>query len=99
MFPIFPTVYQTLLIVALIANLVGFAMIALDKWRARTDRWRISEAALVSPALLGGWPGILLAMKLFRHKTQKRSFQLKLALASAVSLLLVYLWLRGRLGQ
>ena len=75
------------------ANLIGFAMVAMDKWRARTGRWRISEVALIMPSLIGGWLGTLLAMKLFRHKTQKKTFQLKLALAIAVSLGVAYLWL------
>ena len=73
--------HDAILIVVLLANLVGVAVIGLDKRRARLDRWRFSELALVVPALFGGWPGILWAMKRFRHKTQKRSFHWKLALA------------------
>jgi hypothetical protein len=37
---------------------------------------------------LGGWPGGLIGMKLFRHKTAKWSFKLKYGLA----LLLAELW-------
>jgi uncharacterized membrane protein YsdA (DUF1294 family) len=78
----------------LLSNVVGFALVGLDKWRARRDRWRISELALVTPAVLGGWPGILAAMKTFRHKTRKRTFQLKLALAILSSFGVAYLWLQ-----
>ena len=79
-------VREAVILVVLLANLTGAAMIALDKRRARLDRRRFSELALVVPAMLGGWPGVLWAMKRFRHKTQKRSFQWKLALAILMSL-------------
>ena len=82
---------DAILLVVLLANFFGVAMIALDKRRARLDRWRFSELALVLPAILGGWPGILWAMKRFRHKTQKRSFKWKLTLASLMSLPLAWL--------
>jgi len=77
---------EAIIVVVLLANLAGVAMIALDKRRAGLDRRRISELALVLPVMLGGWPGVLWAMKRFRHKTQKRSFQWKLALAILMSL-------------
>jgi uncharacterized membrane protein YsdA (DUF1294 family) len=34
-------------------------------------------SALQLCALLGGWPGALLAQQVFRHKSSKRSFQIK----------------------
>lgn len=37
---------------------------------------RIPEARLHYIELMGGWPGALLAQRLFRHKTKKESFQL-----------------------
>jgi uncharacterized membrane protein YsdA (DUF1294 family) len=36
----------------------------------------VSENTLHLLELVGGWPGALLAMKLFRHKTRKLSFLL-----------------------
>ncbi|NCF86321.1 MAG: DUF1294 domain-containing protein [Verrucomicrobiaceae bacterium] len=85
---------DAILLIVLLANLIGVAMVALDKRRARLDRRRISERALVVPAMLGGWPGVLWAMKRFRHKTQKRSFQWKLALA--ILMFLPVAWLTWR---
>ena len=50
--------------------------------------------ALLSAA--GGWPGGLLAMLLFRHKTAKRTFQLKFLLALIPFATGVWLWQRWR---
>lgn len=46
-----------------------------DKSAALADRWRIQESSLHLVALLGGWPGALVAQDIFRHKSSKRSFQ------------------------
>ena len=64
-----------------VSNAVTFLAFGWDKWRAGKSQSRISEMKLVLLAALGGWPGGLLAMKVFRHKTVKRTFQFKYALA------------------
>ena len=58
----------------------GMSLLALifyvsDKAAAQRNRWRTPESTLHMIALLGGWPGALLAQGLFHHKTSKRSFQ------------------------
>jgi uncharacterized membrane protein YsdA (DUF1294 family) len=51
-----------------------------DKWQAgRSGVQRVSESTLCLLSALGGWPGGLLAILLFRHKSVKASFQLKFA--------------------
>jgi len=45
-----------------------------DKRRAIKNRWRISEAALLTAAALGGSVGCFLSMRLFRHKTKHPKF-------------------------
>ncbi len=50
-------------------------MYAIDKSLAINNRSRVSEQTLQVLALTGGWPGALIAQKLFRHKTQKVAFQ------------------------
>ena len=62
-------------------SLLTFVLYGIDKRNAIKERWRISEKTLQVFALLGGWPGALLAQQAFRHKTQKRSFIFVLWLA------------------
>jgi uncharacterized membrane protein YsdA (DUF1294 family) len=52
----------------------------IDQRMASKHRRRISEAQLIAPTLLGGFLGVLLGMIVFRHKTRKKSFWLKLLL-------------------
>ena len=45
-----------------------------DKHRAAHGRTRTPERTLHTLGLLGGWPGGLLAMRLFKHKRRKAAF-------------------------
>lgn len=56
-------------------SLVSVLLYGLDKWSAKTGGWRVPEATLHFWALIGGWPGALVAQTLFHHKTTKRSFR------------------------
>lgn len=47
----------------------------LDKHAAQAGGYRVSEQTLIMLGLLGGWPGALIAQRVFRHKTAKQSFQ------------------------
>lgn len=65
-------------VVALIyaaASVLTFGMYALDKSRAKSGGWRVSEITLLFLGLLGGWPGAIVAQLVFRHKTVKSSFR------------------------
>jgi len=59
----------------LAASAFTFLVYAKDKWAARTGRWRTKESTLHSLALIGGWPGALLAQQMLRHKSRKDAFQ------------------------
>jgi uncharacterized membrane protein YsdA (DUF1294 family) len=48
----------------------------LDKSAAERHGWRISERVLHFMAVMGGWPGALVAQEVFRHKRRKLSFRL-----------------------
>ena len=52
----------------------SFLMYRTDKRAAERGAWRVPEANLHAVDLLGGWPGGLVARRMFRHKTRKRPF-------------------------
>lgn len=54
---------------------VAFALYRADKSAAIRGAWRVSESTLQTVSLLGGWPGALLAQRVYRHKTRKQPFQ------------------------
>ena len=64
-----------ILLLNLAASVASIVVYALDKSAARHGRWRTSESTLHLLALIGGWPGALVAQRLFRHKSRKPSFQ------------------------
>ena len=59
----------------LAASALTFLAYAKDKWAARKDRWRTKESTLHTLALVGGWPGALIAQQVLRHKSRKDAFQ------------------------
>jgi uncharacterized membrane protein YsdA (DUF1294 family) len=68
-----PTVVPVFYAVASIAAAIVYR---LDKSAAARNGWRTSEAVLHVMALIGGWPGALVAQQVFRHKSRKLSFRL-----------------------
>jgi len=59
----------------LVASAFTFLVYAKDKWAARSGRWRTKETSLHTLALIGGWPGALIAQQVLRHKSRKNAFQ------------------------
>ena len=57
------------------ASLISFALYAWDKSAAVHGARRTPEATLHFWALIGGWPGALLAQRLIRHKSTKPEFR------------------------
>ena len=55
-----------------VLSLTTFALYGADKSAARRGAQRLSESSLHTAALLGGWPGALVAQQAFRHKTIKQ---------------------------
>ena len=63
------------LLVYLGASCLAYLAYVFDKAAAVQGKWRTTEQTLHLFSLFGGWPGAILAQKMIRHKTQKRSFQ------------------------
>lgn len=63
------------LCVYLLASVVTFIVYAQDKSAALDREWRTEEATLHLMALIGGWPGALIAQEMFRHKSTKAKFR------------------------
>ena len=62
--------WKVLLVWLVLANLAAFALMGMDKHRARNNRWRVAERTLFLPVIFGGGLGGVLGMKVFRHKTR-----------------------------
>jgi uncharacterized membrane protein YsdA (DUF1294 family) len=79
-------------------NIIAFLMMGTDKLKAIKGRWRISEKALFTSALLGGSLGAMLGMRVFHHKTLHKSFTIGMPLIFIAQLALAY-WIMTRTGQ
>lgn len=58
-----------------IINMVVLVVYGGDKLLAKLGSWRVPEKVLLLFAVLGGSIGALLAMQIFRHKTQHLKFR------------------------
>lgn len=65
---------ELILIYLLIVNAAGFALMLVDKLKAKKKLWRIPEATLMGVAAIGGSIGALAGMYTFRHKTKHPKF-------------------------
>jgi len=84
---------QTVVVIALVVitvmNLVSFALMGIDKLRARRGAWRISEKALfLTTACFGGLGGVL-GMRVFHHKTQHWYFRVFFPVLLVVQIVLL----------
>ena len=90
--------YLRIVIFYLLAvNLLTFVTYGVDKWKARHNRWRIPEATLLLLAALGGSIGALLAMRVFRHKTQHKKFRYGVPALLLVQLAIACFFIWGRI--
>lgn len=79
----------------LLINVLGMALFALDKYKARRGLWRIPESTLLLVALIGGSVGALLGMKMFHHKTRhlKFSWGIPLIIGTQIGLMVYYFFI------
>ena len=87
--------HEFLIIYLFVINIITFISFGLDKYAANNDKWRIKNVTLLGLAFIGGTIGGLLAMHVFRHKTQKDYYTVGLWLMIIMQiLLLIYLFNR-----
>lgn len=79
-------------------NVLGLVLFGIDKWKAKHDKWRISEATLLSVTVIGGSIGAWVGMKVWHHKTMHKKFKygipLVMVLQFAILLFTLY-WLNS----
>ena len=86
----------TLLLEYLIAtNLIGFALMGIDKYKAKKRTFRIPEATLFIVAIIGGSIGSIIGMYAFRHKTRHWYFVYGMPAILILQILLIALLLHA----
>lgn len=74
-------------------NLAAFGLVMIDKRRSQRHEWRISERTFFICTLAFGGVGVLLGMRVFRHKTRHWSFTIGIPLLCLVNIACGYfLW-------
>ena len=59
----------------LAVNIATFLLYGIDKYKAKKNQWRISEATLLTMAAIGGSIGAWAGMRLWHHKTMHKKFK------------------------
>ena len=81
---------KLLLIYLVIMNVIGFIMMAVDKYKAKHHAWRINEKAFFLISLIGGSLGTIIGMYTFHHKTKHWYFVIGMPFILIVQLVLYY---------
>ncbi len=72
-------------------NVLTFFVYGIDKWKAKKNRWRVSESTLLTLAIIGGSIGALLGMRVWHHKTLHAKFKYGVPLILIVQIALILL--------
>lgn len=67
--------HQYSLYYLLAVNALTFLLYGIDKYKAKKNQWRISEATLLMMAAIGGSIGAWAGMRLWHHKTMHKKFK------------------------
>ena len=81
---------QTIVYYLIALNIVTFLVYGIDKSKAKQGSWRISEATLLTLAIIGGSIGALLGMQVCHHKTMHKKFKYGLPLILLAQIALIY---------
>ena len=70
-----PEMMNIILYYLLAVNIATFLLNGIDKYKAKKNQWRISEATLLTMAAIGGSIGAWAGMRLWHHKTMHKKFK------------------------
>ena len=79
---------KPLLIYLFLVNALGLVFMLSDKIKAKKNKWRIPEATLMGFAIIGGSLGVMIGMRLFRHKTLHPKFAIGVPVILAAQIVL-----------
>lgn len=85
-------IHPLILVLYFVTSLMTFFMYAMDKSAAKKGTWRTQESTLHMFALIGGWPGALVAQQKLRHKSKKKPFRFVFWITVTVNCC-TFLWL------
>jgi len=78
----------------IVVNIILFAMMGIDKFKAQQHLWRIPEKVLLTLGVIGGGLGGFIGGRVFHHKTRKWYFQAAWVIGMLVAIALMTV-LRG----
>ena len=73
----------------ILVNIIGFALMGIDKARAKKQAWRIPEKTLFTISVIGGSIGSWAGMYLFHHKTKHWYFVIGIPLILFVQVIIL----------
>lgn len=85
---------KNIMMYLIFVNLLAFICFGVDKQKAKSHQWRISEKTLLGIAVCGGSLGAICGMRIFHHKTKHAKFAVGLPvilLIQAVAAVIVYI--------
>ena len=78
-------------------NVITFLIYGIDKWKAKKQKWRISESTLLILAVIGGSVGAWIGMKTWHHKSLHKKFKYGIPFILTLQLaLMIYLHVMNR---
>lgn len=81
---------KLLILLMVLWNLITFAMMGVDKAKAKKNKQRISEKTLILSSFIMGALGIAAGALVFHHKTRKIKFQILIPMSIIVNMALIY---------
>lgn len=71
-------------------SLITFLVFGIDKRKAKSKKWRISENILLFLSLIGGATGALIGMVVFKHKLSKGKFYIGIPILIGLNRIMLF---------